>query len=95
VIKSQLILNVAAQLRRIRQSDVDKAVDAILDEIVLGLARGDRVEIRGFGSFSVRVREGRIGRNPKTGSTVHVPEKKFAYFRPGHEMRKRLNRGAP
>jgi integration host factor subunit beta len=59
-------------------------VDAVLDEIVAALARGDRVELRGFGSFSVKVREGRVGRNPKTGAAVHVPEKKIPVFRQGY-----------
>ena len=64
---------------------------AILDEIVTALARGDRVELRGFGSFSAKMRGGRVGRNPKTGATVQVAEKKIPYFRQGQKMRKRLN----
>jgi integration host factor subunit beta len=66
-------------------------VDAVLEEIAAALARGDRVELGGFGAFSARVREGRLGRNPKIGATVHVPEKKIPSFRQGHEIRKRLN----
>jgi integration host factor subunit beta len=66
VIKSQLMTIVAGQFRYIRQRDVEQAVDTIFDQIVLALANGDRVELRGFGSFSVRVREGRVGRNPRT-----------------------------
>jgi integration host factor subunit beta len=91
VIKSQLILRVAGQNTHLFQRDVEKMVDAVLDEIVAALARSDRVEVRGFGSFSVKLREGRLGRNPKTGATVHVPEKKIPVFRQGHEIRKRLN----
>jgi integration host factor subunit beta len=91
VIKSQLILRIAGQNRHLFQRDVEKVVDAVLDQIATALAHSDRVELRGFGPFSVRVREGRVGRNPKTGATVHVPEKKIPSFRQGHEIRKRLN----
>ena len=74
MIKSQLMLRVASQNPHLFQRDVEKVVDAVLDEIVAALARGDRVELRGFGTFAVKVREGRVGRNPKTDATVHVPE---------------------
>ena len=93
MIKSLLILRLAGHNPHLHQRDVEKVVDAVLDEIVTALARGDRVELRGFGSFSVKVREGRIGRNPKTGATVHVPEKNIPYFRPGQPIRERLNPG--
>ena len=66
-------------------------MDAILDEVVAALARGDRVELGGFGTFAAKVREVRVGRNPRTGAKVHVPEKKNPYFRPSHEIRQRLN----
>jgi len=88
VIKSQLIPRIAARSPHLFQRDVEKVVATVLDEISADLARGDRVELRGFGSFSVKAREGR-------GATVHVPEKKFPYFRQGHEMRKRLNPARP
>jgi len=91
VIKSQLVLNIAGQLRHMRNRDVEKVVNAILDEIVAALARSGRVEVRGFGSFSVKVRGGRLGGNPKTGVTVHVPERRVAAFRPSKEMSRRLN----
>ena len=91
MIKSQLILRIAGQNRHLFQRDVEKMVSTILDEIVAALAHGSRVELRGFGTFAVKVREGRVGRNPKTGATVHVPEKKIPVFRQGHEIRKRLN----
>ena len=71
VIKSQLVLNVAVQLRSIRQRAVAEAVDAIFDRMGSALAHGDRVELRGFGSFSVNVREGHAWRNPRTGATVN------------------------
>jgi integration host factor subunit beta len=93
VIKSDLVLRLAGQNPHLFRRDVGNVVDAVLDEVVAALTRGDRVELRGFGSFSVKVREGRIGRNPRTGATVHVPEKKILHFKPAHEMRKRLNRG--
>ena len=95
MIKSQLILRIAGQNPHLFQRDVEKMVDAVLDEIVAALARGDRVELRGFGAFSVKVREGRVGRNPKTGATVHVPEKKMPFFRQSREMRVRLNSAVP
>ena len=66
-------------------------VGAVLDEVVAALAHGIRVELRGFGTFAVKVREGRVGGNPKTGATVRVPEKKIPVFRQGREIRKRLN----
>ncbi len=94
MIKSQLILRLAGKNPHLFQRDVQKVVNAILDEIIAALARGDRVELRGFGAFSVKVREGRVGRNPRSGAKVHVPEKKIPHFKPGHEIRKRLNPGA-
>jgi integration host factor subunit beta len=93
VIKSELVLRLAGQNPHLFQRDVGKVVDAVLDEIIMALARGDRVELRGFGSLSVKVRERRIGRNPTTGAKVHVPDRKIPYFRPAHEIRKRLNPG--
>ena len=95
MIKSQLILRIAGQNPHLFQRDVEKVVDAVLDKIVTALAHGDRVELRGFGSFSVRVREGRVARNPKTGAAVHAPERQIPFFRQGHEVRKRLNSVAP
>jgi integration host factor subunit beta len=91
VIKSELILRLASQNPHLFQRDVAKLVDAVFDEIVGALARGDRVELRGFGSFSVTRRRGRVGRNPRTGATVQVREKGFPAFRPAQEMWKRLN----
>jgi integration host factor subunit beta len=74
------------------QRDVENIVDAILDEITRALARGDRVELRGFGAFSVKSRPARLGRNPRTGEQVKVTEKVVPYFKTGKEMRERLNR---
>ena len=91
MIKSHLILRIAAQNPHLPQRKSRRLVDAVFDEIVAALAHGDRVELRGFGSFSVRVREGRVARNPRTGAIVHVSERKIPFFRQGHEVRKRLN----
>ena len=93
MIKSQLVLRLAGHNPHLFQRDVEKVVNAILDEIIAALARGDRVELRGFGTFAVKVREGRVGRNPKTGALVHVPDRQFALFRPGREIQTRLNPG--
>jgi integration host factor subunit beta len=91
VIKSQLMLIIAGQFPYIRQSKVEKAVDVVLDEIVVAMARKDRVELRGFGAFSAKNREGRIGRNPRSGVKVEVPQKSLPAFRPSKEIGRRLN----
>ena len=71
--------------------DVELAVKLVLDEVSLSLSRQDRVEIRGFGSFSLHFRPKRVGRNPKTGEPVHIPAKYVPHFKPGKEMRERVN----
>jgi integration host factor subunit beta len=75
----------------LRTEEVEKVVDTFFDEIAQRLAQGGRVELRGFGAFSTRAREARQGRNPRTGASVSVPGKKVPYFKPGKEMRARLN----
>ena len=75
MIESQLVLNVAVRFRHIRSRVMEKAINVVLDEIVAAMARKDRIELRGFGAFSVKDRAGRIGRNPKSGVKVHVAEK--------------------
>jgi integration host factor subunit beta len=101
MIKSELVLRIAEQNPHLYQRDVENIVNAILDTIVDALARGDRVELRGFGAFSVKRRDARVGRNPRTGETVDVSEKVIPVFKTGKEMRTRLNlepaaiRGAP
>ena len=95
MIKSLLVLRIAAQKPSLYQRDAEKAVNAILDEIVAAMARGDRVELRDFGAFVVKVRAARVGRNPKTGAQVHVPAKVTPAFKPGKEIRKRLNADGP
>ena len=92
MIKSELVLKIAEQNPHLYQRDVENMVDAILDEIVEALRRGDRVELRGFGAFSVKQREARVGRNPRTGTKVAVAEKVVPYFKSGKEMRVRLNK---
>jgi integration host factor subunit beta len=90
VIKSLLVLRIAAQKPNLYQTEVEKSVDAIFEEIVAAMARGDRIELRNFGAFVVKVRAARVGRNPKTGAQVHVPAKVTPAFKPGKEIRKRL-----
>jgi len=91
MIRSELILALARENPELRTEDVERAVDAFFDEITDTLAEGGRVELRGFGAFSTRHRDSRKGRNPRTGETVDVPEKRVPYFKPGKEMRQRLN----
>ena len=94
MIKSELAQAIAAENPHLYQRDVEHIVNAILDAITGALARGDRVELRGFGAFSVRNRPARIGRNPRTGARVQVSEKYVPFFKTGKEMRERLNRGS-
>jgi len=75
----------------LRAEDVECVLDTFFDEISESLAAGGRVELRGFGAFSTRHRDGRKGRNPRTGESVEVPEKRVPYFKPGKEVRERLN----
>lgn len=92
MIKSELVTRIAEQNPHLYQRDVETLVGAILDEIVAALARGDRVELRGFGAFSVKKRDPRVGRNPRTGEQVDVSGKSVPHFKSGKEMRERLNR---
>jgi integration host factor subunit beta len=91
MIKSELVRKIAEANPHLYQRDVEKIVNAILDEITNALARGDRVELRGFGAFSVKRRDPRLGRNPRTGANVDVEEKVVPFFKTGKEMRERLN----
>jgi len=95
MIKSELVQRIAEHNPHLYQRDVENIVNAILDEIVAALARGDRVELRGFGAFSVKHRPARAGRNPRTGAHVPVDQKSVPFFKTGKEMRERLNRDNP
>ena len=89
--RSELIAQLAASNPHLRQDDVEAIVATIFGEITAALARGDRVELRGFGAFSTREREARTGRNPRTGDAVEVAAKRVPYFKAGKEIRERLN----
>ena len=91
MIRSELLQALAKENPELRAEDVERALDAFFDQITDRLAAGGRVELRGFGAFSTRQREARKGRNPRTGDTVDVPGKRVPYFKPGKEMRARLN----
>ena len=93
MIKSELVQRIADRNPHLYQRDVENIVNAILDEITGALTRGDRVELRGFGAFSVKRRDARVGRNPRTGAQVAVDEKFVPFFKTGKEMRERLNDG--
>ncbi len=91
MIKSELIAHLAQQNPHLYHRDVERIVTTIFEEISSALAQGDRVELRGFGAFSVKQRPARIGRNPRTGDAVHVPEKHVPFFKAGKELREKLN----
>jgi integration host factor subunit beta len=92
MIKSELVQRITEQNPHLYQRDVENIVNAILGEIVAAMGRGDRVELRGFGAFSVKQRPARNGRNPRTGARVAVDPKYVPVFKSGKEMRERLNR---
>lgn len=91
MIKSELIQQIAEENPHLYQRDVERIVSVVFDEITAALARGDRVELRGFGAFSVKSRDARMGRNPRTGESVPVPAKKVPFFKAGKELRERMN----
>ena len=93
MIKSELVQRIANRNPHLYRRDMEKIVNAIVDEITAALSRGDRVELRGFGAFSVKHRDARVGRNPRTGAHVPVSEKTVPFFKTGKEMRERLNQG--
>jgi integration host factor subunit beta len=92
MIKSELIQRIASRNPHLYQRDIEKVVSAIFDEMVEAMRRGDRVELRGFGVFSAKLRGARTGRNPRTGAAVTVAKKAMPTFRTGKDMRARLNR---
>jgi integration host factor subunit beta len=89
--KSELIARLAELNPHLYQRDVERIVTTIFDEIAGALAQGDRVELRGFGAFSVKHRDARVGRNPRTGTSVAVAAKAVPFFRTGKQLRERLN----
>ncbi|CCQ72601.1 integration host factor subunit beta [Magnetospira sp. QH-2] len=89
--KSELIARLAEANPHLFQRDVERIVTTIFDEIAAALARGDRVELRGFGAFSVKRRDSRLGRNPRTGESVEVPAKYIPFFKTGKQLREKLN----
>jgi integration host factor subunit beta len=89
--RSDLIQRLATANPHLYLRDIEKVVETVFDEISDALARGDRVELRGFGAFSVKHREARTGRNPRTGETVHVGAKRLPFFKTGKGLRERLN----
>jgi integration host factor subunit beta len=91
MIRSELLQALCSDNPDLRPEEVEQVVDIFFEEISARLAEGGRVELRGFGTFSTRKREARTGRNPRTGDAVDVPEKYVPYFKPGKEMRERLN----
>ena len=91
MIRSELLQKLAQDNPELRAQEVEQVVDIFFEEIAQRLAEGGRIELRGFGAFSTREREARTGRNPRTGEAVDVPAKRVPYFKPGKEMRRRLN----
>ena len=92
MIKSELVQRLAQANPHLYQRDVERIVGTIFEEIAQALANGDRVELRGFGAFSVKTRPARTGRNPRTGEPVEVEAKSVPFFKTGKELRERLNR---
>ncbi len=92
--KSDLVKRLAAANPHLYMRDIEKIVATVIEQISAALARGDRVELRGFGAFSVKQRPARSGRNPRTGEHVPVDQKCVPFFKTGKEMRERLNDGS-
>ena len=91
MIRSELIQKIADDNPHLYQRDVERIVNTVFDEITGAMSRGDRVELRGFGALSVKKRDARVGRNPRTGETVNVEEKHVPFFKTGKLLRDRLN----
>ncbi len=92
MIKSELVQKLADENPHLFTRDIERIVNTVFLEVADALAKGDRVELRGFGAFSVKHREARIGRNPRTGEAVAIEEKWTPFFKAGKEMRERLNK---
>ena len=93
MIRSELIEKLAAENPHLYVRDIERIIDTIFDGIIDSMASGDRVELRGFGSFTVKQRRSRVGRNPRTGESVQVDEKHIPSFKTGKLLRDRLNGG--
>lgn len=93
MLKSELVERLTIQCQTLSREQVKAAVDRLLDQMSETLAQGDRIEIRGFGSFSRRCCPARPGRNPRTGESISIPEKHSVHFKPGLDMRFRVNNG--
>ena len=91
MIRSELIAQIAEENPHLYQRDVERIVNTVFEEIIEAMSRGDRVELRGFGAFSVKQRDARMGRNPRTGESVAVEEKSVPFFKTGKLLRDRLN----
>ena len=95
MIKSELVQKIADKNPHLYHRDIERIVNTVLDKIVGAMQEGDRVELRGFGAFSVKSRDARIGRNPRTGTSVEVLAKRVPFFKTGKELRGRLNAPLP
>ena len=89
--KSELILKITNKNSFLYQKDIYKIIDTLFNTVTKALKDGDRVELRGFGTFSTKLRDARIGRNPKTGEPVAIPKKKMPFFKMGKSMKERIN----
>ena len=93
MLRSELVAKLQEEFQPLKGSDVERAVDIVLEELAKALAEGGRVELRGFGAFSVRKRDARTGRNPRTRAAVKVAAKRVPFFKPGKELRLKVNGG--
>ena len=91
MIRSELIQKIAEENPQLTQRDVERLVNTVFEQIIGAMSRGDRVELRGFGAFSVKRRDARTGRNPRTGESVEVEEKHIPFFKTGKGLHERLN----
>ncbi len=92
--KSDLVELLGTRLKHLPHKEVEVIIDAVFDKMTDALSRGDRIEIRGFGSFEIRTRESRQGRNPKTGASVYVNTRKVPFFKVGKELKERINKSS-
>jgi len=93
MLRSELVSRLQDEMQPLKAAEIERAVDVVLEEIANALAEDGRVELRGFGAFSVRRRDARTGRNPRTGATVKVDAKRVPFFKPGKELRLKVNGG--